>query len=324
MSDFLQKISYYEIQATLAAATIVLSLILIFWKDLFQSNLERRVAELYSERERLRKRDSDRLKKIQGSLSDSMRATPIFERLVAAFNLVKRSDDEEIALPLRRAGYRGRAPVVVYLAAQLLFPPLFFIITFAYLNLVAKERLGLFVILAISFLVAYFCRRLPDVYLKNKTIKRQAEIFKFWPDMLDILLLSIQAGMSIEAAFRTVSQEIGVESPVVSEEIMLTLAELSYLQNRVQAYRNLERRVDLDLVRAVVTVLVQSERYGTSMAQGLRTLAQDGRNSRMAAAEKKAAALPPRLTVPMIVFFLPVLFVVIMTPAIFQILQIVN
>lgn len=322
--NFLDSLTYYEIQGAIAIVCVLVTIVLIFWDKLFQSNLEKRVTDLYLERERLRKRDSERLKKIQGSLSDSMKATPFLERLVVAFNLIKRSEDEDVAQPLRRAGYRGRAPVVVYLAAKLLLPPFFFVVVFLYLNATLRNDIGLFLVILISFIVAYLSKEAPNIFLKNRAIKRQAEIFKYWPDMLDILLLSVQAGMSIEAAFRTVSQEIGIESPVISEEIMLTLAELSYLQNRVHAYRNLERRTDLEIVRSVVTVLVQSERYGTSMAQGLRSLAQDGRNSRMAAAEKKAAALPPRLTVPMIVFFLPVLFIIILTPAILQILPMMD
>lgn len=320
MSDILTSYTFYEIQGAIALLCVLVSIILIFWDRLFQSSLEKRVAELYLERERLRKRDSERLKRMQGTLSESMKATPLLERLVSTFNLLKRSEDENVAQPLRRAGFRGRAPVVVFLAAKLLLPPISFVVTFLYLNATLLAEIGLFLVVLISLGVAYLSREAPNIFLKNRAIKRQAEIFKYWPDMLDILLLSVQAGMSIESAFRTVSQEIGVESPVISEEVMLTLAELSYLQNRVQAYRNLENRTDLEIVRSVVTVLVQSERYGTSMAQGLRSLAQDGRNSRMAAAEKKAAALPPRLTVPMIVFFLPVLFVIILTPAILQIL----
>lgn len=312
--------TYLELQLIVSGLAIFLALILIFWDQLFKSRLEKRVNDLYREREKFRRIETQRTKKQVGSLAESMKAKPLFERLVSFFRLVKRAEDENVARPLRRAGYRGRAPVIAYLASKFLIPPIFFIVSVVYLDIViGSDTSFLFVVIGSIFL-AYFSTKIPDVFLKNRAIKRQAEVFKFWPDMLDILLLSVESGMSIEAAFRTVSQEIGIESPVISEEIMLTLAELSYLQNRVQAYKNLESRIDLELVRSVVTVLVQSERYGTSLAQGLRSLAQDGRNARMAAAEKKAAALPPRLTVPMIIFFLPVLFVIMMTPAVLQIL----
>jgi tight adherence protein C len=135
-------------------------------------------------------------------------------------------------------------------------------------------------------------------------------------------LICIESGMSVEAAFRKVSQEIGEQSIPLAEEFVLTSAEMSYLQDRRQAYENLGTRTGLDGVKAVTSALIQSERYGTPVAQALRVMAQENRDMRMNEAEKKAAALPPKLTVPMIVFFLPVLFVVIMGPAIMQVMAI--
>ena len=125
--------------------------------------------------------------------------------------------------------------------------------------------------------------------------------------------------MSIEAAFRRVAQEIGTQSIALAEELALTTAELSYLPERRLAYENLGSRTGLEPVKSVMTALIQAERYGTPLGQALRVLAQESRDHRMNEAEKKAAALPPKLTVPMILFFLPVLFVVIMTPAMIQV-----
>jgi tight adherence protein C len=127
--------------------------------------------------------------------------------------------------------------------------------------------------------------------------------------------------MSIETAFRKVSEEIGLQSIELAEELSLATAELSYLPDRKQAYENLAARTGLDGVKAVSMALVQAERYGTPLGTTLRVLAQENRDMRMAEAEKKAAALPPKLTVPMIVFFLPVLFAVIMSPAIIKIVS---
>ena len=127
--------------------------------------------------------------------------------------------------------------------------------------------------------------------------------------------------MSVEAAFRKVSEEIGAQSAELADELRLTTAELSYLDSRRQAFENLGTRVGTDDVRSVTTSLIQSEKYGTSLGSALRVLSQESRDMRMAAAEKRAAALPPKLTVPMIVFFLPVLFAVILTPAIIQVLS---
>jgi tight adherence protein C len=135
------------------------------------------------------------------------------------------------------------------------------------------------------------------------------------------MLICVESGMSIENAFRKVSEEVGVQSPDLAEELSLTTAELSYLQDRRKAYENLGERTDLDGVKAVVTSLLQAEKYGTPVGHSLRVLAQENRDMRMSEAEKKAAALPPKLTVPMILFFLPVLFAVILTPALIQMMK---
>ncbi len=162
---------------------------------------------------------------------------------------------------------------------------------------------------------AWFGMQLPFLFLKNKIQHRKLSIMRAFPDALDLLLICVESGMSIEAAFRRVSEEIGSQSIALCEELTLCTAELSYLPDRRQAYENLARRTDLDGVKAVCLALQQAERYGTPMAQTLRVMAQENRDMRMSEAEKKAAALPPKLTVPMIVFFLPVLFVVILGPA---------
>lgn len=161
----------------------------------------------------------------------------------------------------------------------------------------------------------------PIVYLRNRLQKRRTEIRRNWPDAMDLLLICVESGMSIEAAFRKVAEEISVQSLTLSEELSLTTAELAYLQDRAKAYRRLAARTDVDVVNSVVTSLIQSEKYGTPVGQALRVLSRESRDLRMAEAEKKAAALPPKLTVPMILFFLPVLFAVIMTPAIIQVLE---
>jgi tight adherence protein C len=149
--------------------------------------------------------------------------------------------------------------------------------------------------------------------------KRQKSIRRAWPDALDLLLICVESGMGVESAFRKVSEEIGAQSVALAEELSLTTAELSYLQDRRKAYENLAARTGLDQVRGVVTSLLQAEKYGTPVGQSLRVLAQENRDMRMMEAEKRAAALPPKLTVPMILFFLPVLFAVIITPAAIQV-----
>jgi tight adherence protein C len=160
----------------------------------------------------------------------------------------------------------------------------------------------------------------PVLYVKNALNKRQQSIRRAFPDALDLLLICVESGMSIEAAFRKVAEEIGTQSVPLAEELSLTMAELSFLQDRKTAYENLANRTGLDGVKSVCLALMQSERYGTPLGTTLRVMAQENRDMRMAEAEKKAAGLPPKLTVPMIIFFLPVLFAVIMAPAIIRIM----
>src|SRR5690606_36544052 len=149
----------------------------------------------------------------------------------------------------------------------------------------------------------------PMLFLKSKIAKRQLLIKRAFPDALDLLLICVESGMSIEAAFRRVSEEIGSQSVPLAEELTLATAELSYLPDRKVAYQNLAMRTGLEGVKSVALALQESERYGTPLGQTLRVLSQENRDMRMTEAEKKAAALPPKLTVPMILFFLPVLFI---------------
>ena len=157
------------------------------------------------------------------------------------------------------------------------------------------------------------------MFVENLVQRRQTSIKNAFPDALDMLLICVQSGMSVEAAFGKVSSEIGAQSLELAEELSLTTAELSYLQDRRQAFENLGKRTGIPGIKSVATALIQAERYGTPVGQALRVMAKENRDMRMSEAEKKAAALPPKLTVPMIIFFLPVLFVVILGPAIIQV-----
>jgi tight adherence protein C len=176
--------------------------------------------------------------------------------------------------------------------------------------------------LGLSIGGAYLGFYLPNIFISNLIQRRQKSIKRVFPDSLDLLLICVQAGMSIESAMNKVAGEIASRSLELAEEFSVTTAELSYLQERRQAYENLGKRTGIPVVRAVGTSLIQAERYGTAIGQALRVLAKESRDMRMAEAEKKAAALPPKLTVPMILFFLPVLFIVILGPAFIQVMAI--
>jgi tight adherence protein C len=161
----------------------------------------------------------------------------------------------------------------------------------------------------------------PNLYVKNRIAKRRASIMLAFPDALDLLLICVEAGMSIEAAVNKVSQEIGSSSIELAEELSLLSAELSYLPDRRMAYENLGRRTNHPGVKSVAVAMTQAETYGTPLSSALRVMAKENRELRLSAAEKKAAALPAQLTVPMILFFLPVLFIVILGPAILNIMD---
>ncbi|MDO8380580.1 type II secretion system F family protein, partial [Phenylobacterium sp.] len=173
-----------------------------------------------------------------------------------------------------------------------------------------------FTICVAALLVGYYA---PNVYISNIAQKRRESIVAAFPDSLDLLLICVESGMSIEAAIQKVSQEVGGSSIELAEELTLVSAELSYLPERRQAYEGLARRTNHPGIKAVATAMIQAERYGTPLGAALRVMAKENRDMRLAFAEKKAAQLPAKLTVPMILFFLPVLFIVILGPAVIKV-----
>jgi len=223
---------------------------------------------------------------------------------------------------LMQAGYRGQAPYITYLFFRLAMPVIMLLASLFYIFIVLKLSYPPMMKFAMSIGCAYLGMQSPNLYLKNIIQRRQLSIRRAFPDCLDLLLICVESGMSIEAAFRKVSEEIGSQSVPLAEELTLTTAELSYLPERRQAYDNLGQRTGIEGVRAVCLALQQAERYGTPLGTTLRVLSQENRDMRMSEAEKKAAGLPPKLTVPMILFFLPVLFVVILGPAVIKVIAV--
>ena len=242
--------------------------------------------------------------------------------MVEDFNLTKWLAQEAARDKLVMAGYRGNAPYVTFLFARAVTPILLFAGTALYVFVITQMDKPLTVKLGICIGAAFLGLQAPMLFLKNAISKRQLSIKRAFPDALDLLLICVESGMSVEVAFRKVSVEITGQSIALSEEFSLTTAELSYLQDRKVAYENLAKRTGLDGVKSVCLALMQSERYGTPLGQSLRVMAQENRDMRMNEAEKKAAALPPKLTVPMILFFLPVLFIVILGPAAIRVMGI--
>ncbi|MFC4172916.1 type II secretion system F family protein [Microvirga sp. GCM10011540] len=308
--------------AASAAISVFSAALLVAWPYLARDQLSARMAQIASERERIRLRERSRLNSQSQAVSLRQEPKRLFKEIVDRFNLAKEAEGGELTHTLRMAGYRGQGPVVTFLAVRLIAPVVMFLLALFYVFVVLRLEHTFLVKLGIAVAAAWLGYYAPQLYVKNRIIKRQNAIRRAWPDALDLLLICVECGMGIESAFRKVAEEIGSQSSELAEELSLTTAELSYLQDRRRAYENLGERTGLDGVKGVVTSLIQSEKYGTPLGQSLRVLAQENRDIRMSAAEKKAAALPPKLTVPMILFFLPVLFAIIITPAVIQFMSV--
>jgi tight adherence protein C len=307
--------------AAIAAAAAVLTLAMPFLET---DRLQRRMRDVSVERDQIRARERERLGKGGGSnekVSLRYASKAQMKQVVEQFNLDKWLGTETAKIQLSQAGYRGPQAEVAFLFFRMVMPIVCLVSAALYAFVLWETEQGLLMKCGIVIVGAYIGIKLPEIFLKNNITKRQASMRLAFPDALDLLLICVEAGMSLEHAFRKVSLEIGAQSVPLAEELALTTAELSYLPDRRKAFENLANRTGLDMVRSVSTALVQAEKYGTPLGQALRVLAQEGRDERMNAAEKKAAALPPKLTVPMIAFFLPVLIIVIITPALIQVFE---
>ncbi len=305
--------------AALAAAATVLTLAMPL---VFADPLGKRMKAVALEREKIRQRERERMAQEQQSVSLRQSPKQYMQAIVDRFDLRRWVGQEEARLKLVQAGYRGQAPYVTYLFFRMVTPIVAFAFAMFYVFVVLDLQQPATIKLGIGIAAAYIGMHLPLMILKNKIQRRQLSIKRAFPDTLDLLLICVESGMSIESALRKVSDEIGTQSVPLAEELTLTMAELSFLQDRRQAYENLAKRTDLEGVRSVCMALQQAERYGTPLASMLRVMAQENRDMRMSEAEKKAAGLPPKLTVPMILFFLPVLFVVILGPAAIKVMAI--
>lgn len=315
LNILIEKLHDRDFMIQLLIAIAVCATVLTFAMPLLAGDdLGRRMKAVSVERNRMRERERARL---ASGERINVRPTPKAWMLsvVDTLKLTKHLAQDEARDKLMQAGHRGQGPYVAFLFFRLVVPIVTFLAALLYVFVLNDLGQPTIVRLLLALFAAYVGLQLPMLFLKNQITRRQTSIRRAFPDALDLMLICVESGMSIEVAFKRVSGEIGTQSVPLAEELTLTTAELSYLQDRRLAYENLAKRTDLDGVRAVCMALIQSERYGTPLANTLRVMAQENRDMRMSEAEKKAAALPPKLTVPMIVFFLPCLFVVIMGPA---------
>jgi len=285
---------------------------MVFGPMLEGDKKKKRMESVSSARESLRQNRLDGLQNEARLRSDNK---GMAKNLVDRFSLEKLLEASDLKDKMAQAGLRGQKPIYIFYMARMVLPIvmlLFGIITLLILNLPEWDFTQRMVGTMVLVLFGYY---LPAIYVKNVANKRLASIMPVFPDALDLLLICVESGMSVELAFAKVAEEMGDTSVEMAEEFSLTTAELSYLTSRRLAYENLARRNNHPGIRAVATALVQAERYGTPLGDTLRTMANENRQLRVMEAEKKAASLPAKLTVPMILFFLPVLFIVILTPA---------
>jgi len=303
--------------AVFAFATIVTLGLPLIERD----SLGARVKLVAQRREELRAKHHAALAK-RGSLrvapSNMMKST--LER----FKLTNLLQSENSKEKLAQAGYRGPAPLTAFLFFRFVMPFVLFAVALLYLFVLTHYDWPVMQKVAAAIAGALFGYYLPDIFVSNAITRRQLSIMRAFPDALDLLLICVEAGMSIESAFTRVAGEIGPQSAELAEELSLTTAELSYLPERRMAFDNLVKRCGHPGVKSLAIALTQAEKYGTPMGQALRVTATENREMRMAEAERKAASLPAKLTVPMIVFFLPCLFVVILGPAVMKILHITH
>jgi tight adherence protein C len=289
-----------------------------------RNNLESRLKSVANRREELRRKSREALAGKQGGGSLRRKDEGVYKRVVDRLQLSRLLEDPNLPDKLAQAGFRGPAAISRFYVARLVAPFAMGAMAAFYLFVINGFHLPVMTRFTLCFAALVGGYYAPNLYISNIASKRRDSIVGVFPDSLDLLLICVESGMSIEAAIVKVSQEIGGSSIELAEELSLLSAELSYLPERRMAYEGLARRTNHTGIKAVVTAMIQAERYGTPLGNALRVMAKENRDLRLAAAEKKAAALPPKLTVPMIIFFLPVLFVVILGPALMKVQDVMS
>jgi tight adherence protein C len=314
-ASLFQAESLIMIFAGLAVFGTIITVTAPFFEN---DKMQARAKIVASERDKLKAQQKASFSNTEVRLREKVKPSA-YTQIVDSLNLRKIFESEASREKLRQAGLRSEKHLMTFLAMRIITPICLGLFTFIYTSTVMADRVppNLRLTSAMVGMVVGFY--LPTLVVKNLISKRQASIKKSWSDALDLLLICVESGMALEPAMVRVGKEIGSQSVPLAEEMALTVAELSFLGDRRKALDNLSKRTGLETVKSVVTSLIQSEKYGTPLASALRVLAQENRNDRMAEAERKAAALPPKLTVPMILFFLPVIFVVILGPAIISV-----
>lgn len=303
--------------ATILCAVAAFAVLLaIYAATTVRDPMAKRVKSLNERREQLKAGITASTSKRRAKLVQKSETTDRIRSLLSSMKVLQESQVKVAQTKLLQAGIRRKEFAVAVIFGRLVLPivlggPMLYFVygTSMFADWSPMKAYGL---VAGTFILAY---KAPDLYLKNKITKRSHAIRKGLPDALDLLVICAEAGLTVDAAFHRVSKELSKAYPELGEEFQLTAIELGFLSDRRTAFENLAERIDLDAIRGVVTTMIQTEKYGTPLASALRVLSAEFRNERMMRAEEKAARLPAIMTVPLILFILPVLFIVILGPA---------
>jgi tight adherence protein C len=300
----------------LAATATFFVLVAIYAATTVRDPMAKRVKALNERREQLKAGIVASTAKRRKTITNRNEMADKVRNLLSSLKMLQESQVVKAQAKLMQAGVRSKDLAFVVIFARLVLPIVFGIAVITLVYVVdyfplwsAFKKYGL---VAGTLLLAY---KAPDLWLKNKVQKRTHAIRKGLPDALDLLVICAEAGLTVDASFGRVARELGKAYPELGDEFALTSIELGFLTDRRLAFENLAKRIDLDSVRGVVTTMIQTEKYGTPLASALRVLSAEFRNERMMRAEEKAARLPAIMTVPLILFILPVLFIVILGPA---------
>ena len=309
-------INFVMVGSILAAVATLAVLVAIYAAATVKDPMAKRVKALNERREQLKAGIVASTSKRRKNITNKNEMADKVRGILSSLQVLQEEQVLKAQAKLMQAGVRSKDLAFVVIFARLVLPIVLgaFILWLVYWvdYFPAWGSFKKYALVAGTVLLAY---KAPDIWLKNKIQKRTHAIRKGLPDALDLLVICAEAGLTVDAAFSRVSRELGKAYPELGDEFALTSIELGFLTDRRFAFENLARRIDLDSVRGVVTTMIQTEKYGTPLASALRVLSAEFRNERMMRAEEKAARLPAIMTVPLILFILPVLFIVILGPA---------
>jgi len=308
-------IDVFTVATLLAGVAACAVLLAVYAATTVRDPMTKRVKALNDRREQLKAGITASTKR-RAKLVTKNETTDRIKAFLSSFKMLQDSQVKAAQTKLLQAGIRSKEYAVAVIFGRLVMPIVFgglmLYLVYGTDMFATWSPLKAYGVVAVSFILSY---KAPDFYLDNKVKKRSDAIRKGLPDALDLLVICAEAGLTVDAAFGRVARELGKAYPELGDEFTLTAIELGFLSERRQAFENLATRVKLDAVKGVVTTMIQTEKYGTPLASALRVLSAEFRNERMMRAEEKAARLPAIMTIPLILFILPTLFIVILGPA---------